>query len=400
MIEPKEHVLEEERLKNLRSYNILDSLPESDYDNIATIAAEICGTPISLISLIDDKRQWFKARHGLGTTETPKEYAFCAHAINNPDNVFMVQDARKDERFHDNPIVTGDPNVIFYAGVPLVGEEGLPLGTLCVIDNKPNLLNESQIRSLNALSAQVINLLELRKNKQLLEDAFHNLEEKNQELERFAFVAAHDLKSPLAGVSGIAQLFLDEYDAQVDEEGKEMLKMLIGSTDKLRSLIDGLLDYSRSEKLLKEEKSSIDPHVLKKDITGLFTFSNNLELNLKTTLNNLIANRTALDQILINLVSNAIKYNDKDLIEIDLGISETTTHYKFYVQDNGPGIDPKFHDRIFNIFEILAPIDKFGQTGNGIGLATVKKIVGKSGGSIKVKSQPGYGAKFMFTLEK
>ncbi len=400
MIEPIEHVREEERLKNLKSYNILDTLPESDYDNIATIAAEICGTPISLISLIDDKRQWFKARHGLGATETPKEYAFCAHAINDPENVFIVQDARKDERFHDNPIVTGDPNVIFYAGVPLVGEEGLPLGTLCVIDNKPNLLSKSQIRSLTALSDQVINLLELRKNKQLLEEAFHNLEEKNQELERFAFIAAHDLKSPLAGVSGIAQLFLDEYDAQVDEEGKEMLKMLIGSTDKLRSLIDGLLDYSRSEKLLTEKKSKIDPLVLKKDIAGLFTFNNNLELNLRTTLTELVANRTALDQILINLITNAIKYNDKDLIKIELGISENASHYKFYVQDNGPGIDPNFHDRIFNIFEILAPNDKYGQTGNGIGLATVKKIVGKSGGTIKVESDSGKGAKFMFTLEK
>lgn len=400
MIEPIEHVREEERLKNLKSYNILDTLPESDYDNIATIAAEICGTPISLISLIDDKRQWFKARHGLGATETPKEYAFCAHAINDPENVFIVQDARKDERFHDNPIVTGDPNVIFYAGVPLVGEEGLPLGTLCVIDNKPNLLSKSQIRSLTALSDQVINLLELRKNKQLLEEAFHNLEEKNQELERFAFIAAHDLKSPLAGVSGIAQLFLDEYDAQVDEEGKEMLKMLIGSTDKLRSLIDGLLDYSRSEKLLTEKKSKIDPLVLKKDIAGLFTFNNNLELNLRTTLTELVANRTALDQILINLITNAIKYNDKDLIKIELGISENASHYNFYVQDNGPGIDPKFHDRIFNIFEILAPNDKYGQTGNGIGLATVKKIVGKSGGTIKVESELGKGAKFMFTLEK
>lgn len=400
MIEPIEHVREEERLKNLKSYNILDTLPESDYDNIATIAAEICGTPISLISLIDDKRQWFKARHGLGATETPKEYAFCAHAINDPENVFIVQDARKDERFHDNPIVTGDPNVIFYAGVPLVGEEGLPLGTLCVIDNKPNLLSKSQIRSLTALSDQVINLLELRKNKQLLEEAFHNLEEKNQELERFAFIAAHDLKSPLAGVSGIAQLFLDEYDAQVDEEGKEMLKMLIGSTDKLRSLIDGLLDYSRSEKLLTEKKSKIDPLVLKKDIAGLFTFNNNLELNLRTTVTELDANRTALDQILINLITNAIKYNDKDLIKIELGISENASHYNFYVQDNGPGIDPKFHDRIFNIFEILAPNDKYGQTGNGIGLATVKKIVGKSGGTIKVESELGKGAKFMFTLEK
>lgn len=400
MIEPKEHVQEKERLKNLKSYSILDSLPETDYDNIASIAAEICGTPISLISLIDDKRQWFKARHGTEATETPKEHAFCAHAINDPGNVFIVQDARTDERFYDNPLVTGDPNIIFYAGVPLVGEEGLPLGTLCVIDDKPKILSQSQKRSLTALSDQVMNLLNLRKNEKLLKEALLNLEEKNQELERFAFIAAHDLKSPLVGVSGIAQMFSEAYEPLVDDDGKHMLQLLISSTDKLGSLIDGLLDYSKSEKLLTEEKSNIDPDSLKNEIAGLFTFSNNLQLDLTSSVSKLYANKTVLDQILINLVTNAIKYNDKNLIEIELGISENDTHYNFYVQDNGPGIDPKYHDRIFNIFETVTAKDKFGKAGNGIGLATVKKIVIKSGGSIKIKSEPEKGARFMFTLEK
>ena len=202
----------------MRSYSILDTLPESDYDNITKIAAEICGTPISLISLIDDKRQWFKSHHGLDATETPKEYAFCGHAINTPNDVFIVQDARKDERFHDNPLVTGDPHVIFYAGVPLVSEAGLPLGTLCVIDHKPNLLSQSQISSLSALSNQVINLLELRKSKQQLERTIMELEEKNEGLERFAVVAAHDLKTPLINISSLAQLFQNQYKDILDSD--------------------------------------------------------------------------------------------------------------------------------------------------------------------------------------
>ncbi|HSM63305.1 MAG TPA: ATP-binding protein, partial [Gillisia sp.] len=284
--------------------------------------------------------------------------------------------------------------------VPLVGKEGLPLGTLCVIDDKTRVLSSAQQRSLTALSDQVMNLLNLRKNEKLLEEALLNLEEKNQELERFAFIAAHDLKSPLIGVSGIAQMFSEVYGSLVDDEGKHMLQLLISSTDKLGSLIDGLLDYSKSEKLLTGEKSNIDPDSLKNEIAGLFTFSNNLQLGLKSSVTKLYANKTVLDQILINLVTNAIKYNDKNLIEIELGISENDTHYNFYVQDNGPGIDPKYHDRIFNIFETVTAKDKFGQAGNGIGLATVKKIVLKSGGSIKVESEPGKGARFMFTLEK
>jgi|TARA_R100000935_G_scaffold21946_1_gene40666 signal transduction histidine kinase len=384
----------------LRSYSILDTLPESDYDNITKIAAEICGTPISLISLIDDKRQWFKSHHGLDATETPKEYAFCGHAINTPNDVFIVQDARKDERFHDNPLVTGDPHVIFYAGVPLVSEAGLPLGTLCVIDHKPNLLSQSQISSLSALSNQVINLLELRKSKQQLERTIMELEEKNEGLERFAVVAAHDLKTPLINISSLAQLFQNQYKDILDSEGLEMLEMIIGSSGNLIGLIDGLLQYSKSESLLREGKSDIELQMLRTDLEGLFNYDHQLKLVLKSDLTKIKAHKTALHQILINLITNAIKYHDKETVEIELGVSESDTHFLFYVKDNGPGIETIHQERIFKIFEKLATTDKFGVRGNGIGLATVKKIVEKLGGAIRVESELGKGAKFIFSLEK
>ena len=384
----------------MRSYSILDTLPESDYDNITKIAAEICGTPISLISLIDDKRQWFKSHHGLDATETPKEYAFCGHAINTPNDVFIVQDARKDERFHDNPLVTGDPHVIFYAGVPLVSEAGLPLGTLCVIDHKPNLLSQSQISSLSALSNQVINLLELRKSKQQLERTIMELEEKNEGLERFAVVAAHDLKTPLINISSLAQLFQNQYKDILDSEGLEMLEMIIGSSGNLIGLIDGLLQYSKSESLLREGKSDIELQMLRTDLEGLFNYDHQLKLVLKSDLTQIKAHKTALHQILINLITNAIKYHDKETVEIELGVSESDTHFLFYVKDNGPGIETIHQERIFKIFEKLAATDKFGVRGNGIGLATVKKIVEKLGGAIRVESDLGKGAKFIFSLEK
>jgi len=384
----------------LDSYSILDTLPESDYDNLTAIAAEICGTPISLISLIDDKRQWFKSHHGVDASETPKEYAFCGHAINTPNDVFIVQDARNDERFQDNPLVTEDPHVIFYAGVPLVSKAGLALGTLCVIDHKPHLLSQSQIRSLSALSNQAMNLLELRKNKLLLEQAITDLEEKNENLERFALVAAHDLKSPLINISSLAQLFKNQYDEMLDSEGLEMLELIIGSSDNLIGLIDGLLDYSKAASILREEKTNIALDILKTDIEGLFNYDHNLSLVIKSDLTHIIVNKTAIHQILINLVTNAIKYNDKEVVEIELGVSQSDTHYLFYVEDNGPGIVAKFQEKIFKIFEKLASTDKFGVRGNGIGLATVKKIVEKLGGSIHVESEFGRGAKFIFNILK
>jgi signal transduction histidine kinase len=400
MIAPQKHIKEKERLKALDSYSILDTLPETDYDNLTAIAAEICGTPIALISLIDDKRQWFKSHHGLDATETPREFAFCAHAINDADNVFVVQDSRTDIRFQDNPLVTGDPHVIFYAGVPLISDDNLPLGTLCVIDHSPKLLSKSQISSLTALANQVVNLLKLRKSKALLEESILRLEEKNNELERFAYVAAHDLKSPLIGIAGLAKIFSSDYSSIIDAKGQKMLDLIEGAADKLRRLIDGLLEYSRSENVLKENKSIINLELWEKDIIGLFGYENELKLVLKSSLIEIYANRTALDQILINLVANAIKYNNNDRAEIEIGISEINENYTFYVLDNGPGIEKHLQEKIFNIFEIVVAKDKFGQTGNGIGLATVKKLVEKLGGEISVESNFGKGSKFTFSIEK
>ena len=400
MIKPNIHANEKERLQFLDSYSIIDSLPETDYDNLTAIASEICKTPISLVSLLDNNRQWFKSHHGLNVSETDKDIAFCAHAINQDETLFIVPDARKDERFHDNPLVKGEPNIVFYAGVVLKNKKNLPLGTLCVIDDKPNSLNESQIKSLKALGNQVMNLLELRKNKMLLESKIKEVEENNIELERFANIAAHDLKSPLNNIYSLIEILADDYSSKLDVGGQEIIELIKKSSEKLNELIDGLLKYSKYTKLINEEKSEIELTNLVSDISSHFSHDNKCIISLKTNLSSICVNQIAIEQILINLVANANKYSDKEITEIEIQVSENEKHYEIKVKDNGPGIDSKYQKRIFEIFEILVTEDRYGKKGNGIGLAVVKKIVEKLGGEIKVDSELGKGASFNFSLAK
>jgi GAF domain-containing protein len=160
------------RLAALRQYDILDTPPEAPFDDLARVAALVCGTPIALISLIDSTRQWFKARVGVDATETPRSIAFCDHAIRSPDSVMVVPDATADDRFKNNPLVTGDTHIRFYAGAPLVTPKGQSVGTLCAIDRAPRGLTPEQADALGVLARQVVAQLELRRG--LVELARHN----------------------------------------------------------------------------------------------------------------------------------------------------------------------------------------------------------------------------------
>lgn len=155
---------EAERLLSLYDFKILDTLPEQSYDDITQLASLICNAPIALISFVDSYRQWFKARVGLdAVNETPRDQAFCTYAIVHPQELMIVEDATKDRRFAQNPLVTGQPHIRFYAGAPLVTEDGHALGTLCVIDTKPNMISDEQKDALKALSRQATEQLNLRR---------------------------------------------------------------------------------------------------------------------------------------------------------------------------------------------------------------------------------------------
>ena len=175
---------EQERLDALYSLNILDTLPEEEFDSLTELASFICGVPISLITFIDKDRQWFKSKKGFEDEETTREVSFCAHAINEPDELMEIKDAEKDVRFENNPLVVGDPHIKFYAGVPIVDQDGLALGTLCIIDTKPGKLSKKQKKALRSLAVQASALVQLRaqsiafhQNQQRYSDVLNNVDD-------------------------------------------------------------------------------------------------------------------------------------------------------------------------------------------------------------------------------
>ncbi|MES2266868.1 MAG: GAF domain-containing sensor histidine kinase [Bacteroidota bacterium] len=391
---------ETERLASLASYNILDTSPEDDFEELTLLASEICQTPIALISLIDDKRQWFKSKYGLDVNETPKEYAFCAHTIVDKKDVMVVNDARKDERFATNPLVIGDEKVIFYAGVPLLNEDGYTLGSLCVIDHEPKELDDRQLKALRVLAKQVLNQMELRRKITKLQKSNEDLLEANMFIQKFASTAAHDIKNPLSSILLTSQALQLRLQNTGDHKSRSLAGLTINASKRLLALVDNMLDYSTQPSRLLANQESLKLNALLKNVIELVDVPASITINLPRNEHELICSSVALEQIFLNLLTNAVRYNDKQAGIVNILFKEDKDTYHFKVTDNGIGIAEKNLSKIFEKDVTLNTLDRFNKKGNGLGLYTVKLLVEKLDGKIHVESRVGDGAVFVFSIKK
>lgn len=377
---------EAQRIAELLKYRILDTESEQIFDELTALAAEICGTPISLISILDNKRQWFKSHHGLDAQETPREYAFCEHAILE-DDVFVVEDSHKDSRFADNPLVTGDPHVRFYAGTQLNVASGHNLGTLCVIDHEPRELSESQQKALQIIGRQIISQLELRKH-------LHDLQNRSDELEQFAYTLGHDLKSPAIAVNMLSQMLEEDLTKNARDKIQDDIQHIQVNCRYMMNLIDGVIKYIKLDDS-DIEFETVHIKAMIDELSQVVNSDKNVKIIYHTEIPEFKTQKLLLQQVFSNLLSNAVKHNDKSQCEISISCKMHPNQIEFLVSDNGPGISDSEKENVFRLFYTSNRNKNTNCT--GVGLALVKKIVTSHGGQIDVVSKPNQGASFKFT---
>jgi len=391
---------EHRRLAAVDSYNILDTGEEKDFDDLTTLASAICQTPIALISIVDDKREWVKSRKGLHQKETPIEHSFSAYTMISNQDIMIVEDATQDERFAKNPFVTGESKLTFYAGVPLVNEDGFALGSLCVIDKQQKQLTDEQTNALKIIAKQVVDKLELRKKAIAMEKLNKDLMDSNLFIQKFAAMAAHDIKNPMSSIlltSQALKMRLNKFD---DKSYERLIDLNINSTKRLILMLDEMLAYSKSPSLLLSERQPVKLNEILRVIIGMIVVPVNFMVQLPDEDSLLHISTVAFEQIIINLLTNAIRYNDKEQGIIQIRFRQDNDFYYFEVQDNGRGIDEKYHHKIFDDNFTLNISDRDNKKGSGIGLSTIKKLIKALNGTISVQSVSVEGATFLFSIHK
>ena len=411
---------EKERLATLHALDVLDTGPEEEFDALIRVASLVCGVPISLISLVDSERQWFKANLGLpGVSETPRDIAFCSHAILD-DKLFEVPDATLDARFADNPLVKDVPDIRFYAGAPIVMVDGSRVGTLCVIDRQPHQLNATQreiVRNLamaaahalegrRAIRAMQKHAAQLAAGERSLKEARDKAQAANVAKSRFLATMSHEMCTPMNGVLGMAQLLLAPALAEADRI--RFAQTILTSGQTLLELLNDILDLSKIEAgKLQLEAKAFEVAALLGNTRNLFSGAaqaKGLQLELEWTgpaNQHYRGDAHRLAQMLANLVGNAIKFTASGHVRIacrELGRMDGRAQLEFSVSDTGIGIA---QDDMAVLFKPFSQTDssvtrEFG--GTGLGLSLVRTLAQAMQGEVGVSSEPGRGTRFWFKV--
>ncbi|MFD1141018.1 ATP-binding protein [Larkinella insperata] len=395
---------EAERLESLQHYFLLDTAPEAEYDRVSHIASQLCQTPIAMVSLLDRDRQWVKSYYGLAVDSIPREISLCAHTVAG-GKFLVVEDTHQDDRFWDNPAVTGPPNIIFYAGVPLLSSEGLPIGSICVIDHYPRQLASSQQMALQALASQVMLLMELRRTNYQLSQARSEAEELARQKSQLLATLSHEIRTPLHALEGYTQLMVDE---QPRPDQQKSIQRLQTTSRTLVNLVNNILDYSKLQAgKLALEAIPFSVHELVQQAVDIQAWrAQQKDLRLVTQIDAQLPTRlqgdaTRVFQVLLNLISNALKFTQVGEVRIAVDVLAKNAQevtFRIAVIDTGIGIPQASLSLLFNEYAQVSASTTRLYGGTGLGLAISRQLLELMGSKLEVQSQEGQGSEFSFSL--
>ncbi|MBD8626914.1 response regulator [Oxalobacteraceae sp. CFBP 8753] len=394
---------EDARLAVLDSFGILDTPPERSFDDVVRLVSQLLDAPIAAVNLIARGRQWFKSEIGLGTREMPLDNSICRHALLQQEQM-IVPDTQNDPRFSCNPLVTADGGLRFYAGAVLRTRDGVPLGTLCVLDKKPRPegLTEQQQFMLTTLAHQVMSQIELRQalaEQEALNDALRRADQRKDE---FLAMLAHELRNPLAPIVSAATM-LSNFELQPSMV-QRAADIIARQASHMTSLIDDLLDVSRVTRgkvelefveldlkdVLADAVEQVRPLIEK--------HGHRLVQEAAPTPALVVGDRKRLVQVMTNLLSNAAKYTLEGG-RIEVRMATRGALIDLTIRDDGIGMSPELIASAFDLFaQGTRGLDR-SQGGLGIGLALVRSLLKLHGGEVTAASDgPGCGSTFRVTL--
>jgi signal transduction histidine kinase len=385
---------ERERLEALRRYQILDTPPDGAFDRITALAARIFDVPISIVSIVDSDRIWFKSRHGVDLDEVGRDPGLCASAILQYEP-WLVTDAEVDPRTLTNPLVVGELGLRFYAGVPLTTRDGHNLGTLNVIDTEPRELDALQIATLKDLAAIVVNELELRLAARREERSLERLKSE------FVATASHQLRTPLAGIYGAAMTLQQAEPSLNADLRRRLVDVIAHDARRLTDAVEQIaLATNLEERRFRILEERFDPVALARaSVEAARALPENLTIELAADAEAAAVrgDGAGIRAVLESLIDNAIKYSP-DGGRIEVGVRLRPSWVRFWVRDEGLGIPASEQERVFAKFHRLDPGQLRGVAGAGLGLYICRELVRQMNGRIWLESSEGHGSTFVFEL--
>jgi signal transduction histidine kinase len=386
---------EEQRLAAVRRYDILDTPPDGAFERLTAIAARHFRVPISIISVVDENRIWFKSARGLeGVSEIGREPGLCASAILQ-DDVWVVERADLDARTLANPLVAGEFGLRFYAGAPLKTADGHNLGTICVIDRAPREITPEESATLSDLACVVVDELELRLA------ARREADRLEQTRSDFVVTAAHELRTPLTAVFGAAKT-LARSSSDFNGLQRDLVEMIETQSERLNEIVEKVLTAAQLDQgQLPFAREILDPAEIAaaaiSAAKATASPSHTLALTVREPLPKVQTDGMRLRQLLANLLENAIKYSPEGG-RVELEVESRSGRVRFHVHDEGIGIAVEHQSRIFDKFVRVDPMLVSGIAGTGLGLHIASKFLQHMGGALSVSSMPGKGSTFTAEL--